>query len=75
VLRRQGAVAVCWICGETATTVDHVIPRSKGGTDADANLLPACLSCNSRRGNDDNPFEIDEPVRPAGLALSERWRS
>jgi 5-methylcytosine-specific restriction endonuclease McrA len=62
------------MCGGPATTADHVIPRSKGGTDDDANLRPACQADNARRGNDDNPFEPDKPIVPSGLALSERWR-
>lgn len=37
---------LCWYCGEPATTVDHVIPRSRGGSDDDSNLLPACGPCN-----------------------------
>lgn len=31
-------------------TLDHVIPRSKGGTHDADNLRVACASCNSRRG-------------------------
>lgn len=81
--RRRAAIAatlagqgrVCWICGGAAATADHVIPRSKGGDDSQANLRPACLSCNSRRGNDDNPFDPDVEMMPSGLGLSERWRS
>lgn len=72
VLATQGAV--CWICGDTATTADHVVPRSKGGDDAAGNLRPACQSCNGRRGNADNPFEPDVAMRPAGVGLSDRWR-
>jgi 5-methylcytosine-specific restriction endonuclease McrA len=41
----------CWYCGRRADTVDHVQPVSRGGTNAAANLRPACRSCNSRRGN------------------------
>lgn len=32
-------------------TVDHVLPRNAGGTNATTNLLSACHSCNSRRGD------------------------
>lgn len=39
----------CWMCGSTATTIDHVIPLSKGGTNWPANLRPACLPCNTRK--------------------------
>ena len=37
----------CQYCGqENATTVDHVIPISKGGTDEPDNLVAACTRCN-----------------------------
>lgn len=41
----------CVYCGDPADTIDHVIPRSKGGTDDLDNLVPACRDCNSRKGN------------------------
>lgn len=31
-------------------TIDHVIPRSKGGDDAPENLVVACNRCNARKG-------------------------
>jgi 5-methylcytosine-specific restriction endonuclease McrA len=33
-----------------AATVDHVIPRSKGGTDDLSNLVLACNECNRTKG-------------------------
>ncbi|WP_425564992.1 HNH endonuclease [Pseudolysinimonas kribbensis] len=33
-----------------AATVDHLLPRSMGGTDDPSNLATAHLSCNSSRG-------------------------
>ena len=40
----------CTYCGRRAPdvelTVDHVIPKSKGGTDDDENLTAACRDCN-----------------------------
>lgn len=47
------AAQVCAICGRPPTpddplTADHIIPRSKGGTDGP--LRAAHRSCNSRRG-------------------------
>ena len=37
---------LCVYCGDEAETVDHVIPRSKGGTDNIDNLVAACGRCN-----------------------------
>ena len=34
-------------------TLEHIVPRAKGGTNAWANLKMACKGCNSARG--DNP--------------------
>src|SRR5262245_29086858 len=39
----------CHWCGNHANTVDHVWPRIDGGTDHPANLVAACMGCNSRR--------------------------
>jgi 5-methylcytosine-specific restriction endonuclease McrA len=36
----------CWMCGDPADTIDHVIPLSRGGSNWPANLRPACKSCN-----------------------------
>ncbi len=32
-------------------TLDHLLPRSLGGSNASGNLVTACRSCNSSRGN------------------------
>lgn len=41
----------CRYCGESLTevdaTLDHMVPRSAGGTDAEANLATTCLMCNA----------------------------
>jgi 5-methylcytosine-specific restriction endonuclease McrA len=36
----------CHYCGQAANTVDHVIPKAKGGTDDPSNLVAACARCN-----------------------------
>lgn len=41
----------CVYCGRPATTVDHVIPRSRGGPNAQWNLVPACKECNHEKGS------------------------
>ncbi|MCS6789581.1 MAG: HNH endonuclease [Bacteroidia bacterium] len=50
IFRRDGFR--CVYCGSPHNlTVDHVIPRSQGGTDSWENLVTACGSCNHRKGN------------------------
>src|SRR5262245_26814566 len=49
ILARDGYV--CHLCGQhRADSVDHLVPRSRGGTNEDSNLAAAHLSCNSARG-------------------------
>jgi 5-methylcytosine-specific restriction endonuclease McrA len=49
VLKRDGYR--CVYCGKPATTVDHVKPHSRGGTDDEANLVAACATCNGSKGD------------------------
>ncbi|MAJ51189.1 MAG: HNH endonuclease [Flammeovirgaceae bacterium] len=42
----------CQYCGKTRDlTIDHLIPRSRGGKSVWTNLVTACLSCNTKKGN------------------------
>jgi 5-methylcytosine-specific restriction endonuclease McrA len=42
----------CQYCGSRSNlTVDHVIPRSKGGTSNWENIVASCAPCNRRKGN------------------------
>jgi 5-methylcytosine-specific restriction endonuclease McrA len=43
----------CQYCGSTKSglTVDHVIPRSRGGDSTWENIVAACASCNRKKGN------------------------
>jgi 5-methylcytosine-specific restriction endonuclease McrA len=48
VLRRDRRM--CGYCGGCADTVDHVLPRCRGGGDTWFNLVAACQSCNGAKG-------------------------
>lgn len=42
----------CQYCGSKKDlTIDHVIPRSKGGRDTWENLVACCTKCNLKKGN------------------------
>ncbi len=42
----------CQYCGTTKElTLDHLIPKAKGGKSSWNNLVTACKRCNSRKGN------------------------
>ena len=42
----------CQYCGARSNlTVDHVIPRSKGGTSTWENIVASCAPCNRRKGD------------------------
>lgn len=42
----------CAYCGDKPDRLDpdHVVPLSRGGSNAPSNLLPACVMCNSSKG-------------------------
>lgn len=42
----------CAYCGSNENlTLDHITPRSKGGTDRITNLICACKKCNTNKGH------------------------
>jgi len=41
----------CAYCGKNASTIDHVVPRSRGGADSWENLVACCLRCNNVKSN------------------------
>ncbi len=45
----------CAYCGEThdvdELTLDHVKPRTHGGSDLTSNLVPSCKKCNQAKGS------------------------
>jgi hypothetical protein len=58
--------SVCRYCGSTDDlTVDHVVPRARGGSDNLENLAVACRRCNSRKGAR-TPDRAGMTLRPVG---------
>ena len=71
IIRRDGHQ--CQYCGskEGPFTVDHIMPRNRGGGDSWENLVCACMKCNCQKGNK-TPHEANmpllrEPRRPGYL--------
>ena len=53
----------CQYCGSIKDlTIDHVLPKSKGGLSTWTNLTTACKRCNSLKG-DKTPEEADMPLK------------
>lgn len=48
ILKRWGYA--CAYCGALAKHLDHVHPLSKGGSDTESNIVPACQRCNLSKG-------------------------
>ena len=84
IFKRDGGT--CQYCGTTNDlTLDHLIPRSKGGKSTWTNLVTACQRCNSMKG--DHSLEKvgmklrKQPVKPSYTtflkmshgALKEEW--
>ena len=62
----------CQYCGQRFATaqlsLDHVVPRSRGGVESWENIVCACLKCNVRKGGrtpvEANMKLLREPVKP-----------
>ena len=54
----------CQYCGQKnkKLSIDHVLPRSRGGTDSWENVITACLQCNVMKGNR-TPEEAKMPLK------------
>ena len=54
----------CQYCGSNAENLDHVVPRSRGGTHSWDNVVASCRSCNARK-EDRLPTECHMHLRRA----------
>lgn len=64
------------LCKGADATIDHVLPRSRGGASSWENLVTSCSSCNSKKGNH-LPEEKQMPLRrqPRRPRLHEIFRN
>ena len=76
----------CVYCGSSATSIDHVVPRSRGGTHTWDNVVAACRRCNHTKADRslaELGWALPHPPRtPSGAAwrllgsrsVDPRWR-
>jgi hypothetical protein len=63
--------------GETDATIEHIVARTNGGTDALANLALACAACNMTKGRTHDvraSARSTEVVNALLAKRKERWR-
>jgi 5-methylcytosine-specific restriction endonuclease McrA len=63
----------CVYCGVPATSIDHVVPRSRGGRHEWSNVVSACRRCNHVKADRtvaDLGWRLHPPQEPTGTA----WR-
>jgi len=62
----------CQYCGEKSgaaeLTLDHIMPRSRGGDNSPLNIVTACVACNNRKSNR-TPAEARMPLLTTQSAL------
>ena len=62
----------CQYCGEkkgaVELTLDHILPRSRGGDNSPVNIVTACVLCNGRKGSR-TPDEARMPLLTSQTAL------
>ncbi len=64
----------CAYCGTAGgrLTLDHIVPRSRGGESTWENVVTSCAPCNLRKGNralEDVGMRLHSPPRPPAPAL------
>lgn len=58
--------------GLVMMTQDHIIPRSRGGSNELENLQTMCANCNQAKGNS-LPHEIHQPKLSTGISDGQEW--
>ena len=73
---KYGWGGLCAYCRcNRATTLDHLKPKSKGGSSLRSNLIPACHSCNHSKGSQHwlDWFQKQEFYNETAKELIEEW--
>lgn len=86
ILRRDSFKCAYCGRGDLPLTLDHVIPKARGGDDSWENLVSACIKCNNKKG-DRTPHEADmklhtNPYAPSHIVfirntvqkIDEQWK-
>lgn len=61
----------CVYCNSTDNlSLDHIIPRIKGGSNSERNLITACVSCNSER--QDRDFDTFVKMHSNSISIRNR---
>ena len=73
-LQSSGALQIS--CGEEATSLDHIVPRFKSGSNNRNNLVPACRRCNQNKASHDMEewYRKQEYFCPDRLAKIVTWQ-
>ncbi len=70
---------ICQYCGisKVPLTIDHILPKGKGGSDSWENLATACKPCNQKKGDrtpDEASMQLSRiPKRPNRLHYFQRF--
>lgn len=73
VTKLKYAKACCYCGGSERLSLDHLIPRISGGSDSADNLVWACRSCNSSKGDRDLLFWMASQSRFPPLLVLRRY--
>ena len=75
---KYGWGGLCAYCrSKRATTLDHLKPKSRGGSSLRSNLVPACQCCNHSKGSQNwlEWFKAQDFYNETAKELIEEWIS